>query len=258
MREPVSLFIMDVGRSKKFTNPRKLTEYLGKVCDDISLWTDAIVPTKAKHRFGDEIILVSRGFATSYIIASYIYSYWLYPGHKPYFGLTHGYIDIAVDDLPDLDIWNDPIIAFAREANDELKRQGITRKWLTFNNDGEMPQRIDTLNLLVEIKDNLLRNQTHQQHVAHLLSEIEIKQSDISKIMEKPRSAISRLISRGQSDVLRKIDQQVEVELAMLQDQCTKKDFRTIAELRKNIYMAKMRDLFFDKQIDYFLEIFDS
>jgi hypothetical protein len=88
MRQPISVFIMDVGSSSKFPDPYELTDYLGHLCSDVYAWTDGIIPTIAKQRLGDEILLVSEGFATAYLIASHIYTFWKYPQHKPYFGLT--------------------------------------------------------------------------------------------------------------------------------------------------------------------------
>ena len=67
MRNPVSIFIMDVSSSSVEENfGKELTSYLKEIVNWIEIWTEGIVKTKVKHRMGDEIILASNNYATAY------------------------------------------------------------------------------------------------------------------------------------------------------------------------------------------------
>ena len=86
MTYPVSVFIMDVSNSSVEDIGGELSNYLHHLEERISIWTKDITTTKVIHRSGDEIVVVSSGYATAYTLAFYISRLWKFKDHKPYFG----------------------------------------------------------------------------------------------------------------------------------------------------------------------------
>ena len=97
----------------------------------IAVWTKDITTTQVIHRSGDEIVVVSSGYATAYTLAFYISQIWAFKDHKPYFGLSFGEIQEDVNAL-DIETWIHPFMKQARYANDMLKHQEQNRDQFNF------------------------------------------------------------------------------------------------------------------------------
>jgi hypothetical protein len=98
------------------------------------------------------------------------------------------------------------------------------------------------------IREHLIKAHTSQQQLAFLLSSIGVRQIEIGRILHKPRSAISRLISRGGTNLLIRLDQQIQECLLSSQEEIDHEDF-LLSRLRDRIHSMKQSDLLFDGQI---------
>src|SRR5699024_9339237 len=150
--QPVSVCIMDISRSSADDFGRELSQYLQQLKQAIGDWTNSFIMTKTTHRAGDELVVISEGFATAYMIAFYISRIWRYPKHPPYFGLSFGLIKEQLADIH-VETWIHPLMKQARVANDFLKNE-TNRKQFRFelahmNHSAEFEQLLNT-NLMLQ------------------------------------------------------------------------------------------------------------
>lgn len=122
MKNPVSIFLLDVSNSSTEEMGKELTLYLDKMVTWITTWTKEIGHIHVKHRSGDEIIFVGYGYSTAYILSFFLSRIWKYEHHKPYFGLSFGDIDQELEEI-DIEKWIHPLMKQARYANDLLKQE---------------------------------------------------------------------------------------------------------------------------------------
>ena len=79
MANEVSVFIMDVSNSSKENIGNELSEYLEQLKSRIAEWTQPVGVTKVSHRAGDELVVISSGYASAYTLAFYISRIWPFP-----------------------------------------------------------------------------------------------------------------------------------------------------------------------------------
>ncbi|WDL95332.1 hypothetical protein [Alicyclobacillus sp. ALC3] len=197
-----SVFIMDVARSSRMSNPTDLTDFLkftvawvravaARTSDSISL----------SHRFGDEILLVTRGAEGAYVLAFYIMATWPFPEHLPYFGVGYGDLRTEFPRDEDLEVWNSPVVKQARTAADMLKHEKpANRPWLLFSTDDLATG--DLLNEYALIQDRFFRMQTHADHLAAAIYTIRDVQAWVAEKLGKSRSTISRQVRKSNADVI--------------------------------------------------------
>ena len=220
---PVSLFIMDVANSSRAEAPDGLADYLDKTVDwmeDLTSLNKTALPIRAKHRFGDEIILVAGEFSTAYTLAFFIKQFWRYHLNPPYFGMTVGSLGQSVEQLPDLDRWLHPMINTARLALDELKttKSAIDRKWMLVNTPlFPLRSSMEETNELLEILDYLLKSQSPAQKTVGSLYAVFRQQAQIASFLHKDPSTISRQLKTGATDLIIKIHRRIENRLDELQ-----------------------------------------
>lgn len=121
MANEVSIFIMDISNSSKENIGNELSEYLEQLKNYITEWTENTAVTKVSHRAGDELVVVSSGYASAYTLAFYLSRIWRFPDHKPYFGLSFGDIQEDISEI-NIETWIHPLMKQARNANNHLKK----------------------------------------------------------------------------------------------------------------------------------------
>ncbi|MGB8956218.1 MAG: hypothetical protein WCC10_12670 [Tumebacillaceae bacterium] len=216
MKKPISVFIMDVTNSSQFVDMDMLSSYLDQIVDWIQVWTQGIVKTKAKHRFGDEIILVSDNFSTAFIIASHITRLWAYEGYEPYFGCSFGYSRNEVSDIDNIDTWNDPLVKIARRLLEQSKDKN-SRTWMRMGSMDFDQQFIKLLNAESE-KFALLRAlQAKNQKVVSDLHFFYMWQNKVADILHKTPATVSSQLKKGRSEKVQEAYYNVEESLSYLQ-----------------------------------------
>jgi hypothetical protein len=210
MTYPVSVFIMDVSNSSVEELSGDLSNYLHQLEERISIWTKDIATTKVIHRSGDEIVVVSSGYATAYTLAFYISRLWKFKDHKPYFGLSFGDIHDDVSTL-NIETWIHPIMKQARRSNDLLKLQEQNRDQFNFNLDfkGNKPlegyqlfrSQFETLlNAIFRLQQNQINEQTEIQSLVCSLFLILNQQNKVSNLLGRSASTVSSHMKKGKCD----------------------------------------------------------
>jgi hypothetical protein len=209
---PGSVFIMDVSKSSSMKKPSTLTNYLQETVE----WMNEISrlnPNRISliHRFGDEVLLVARGFVTSYLIAFYIRATWAFQDNPPYFGIGFGDLGSILPQSEDLERWNSPVIKQARRCVDTLKSTKIPyRPFILFDQDETLYKSVNrVLNEYVQIQDRFFKLQTHPDHVASALYVISDFQEWIAVTTGKNRSTISRQIHKSNIDLILTLKERV-------------------------------------------------
>lgn len=211
MTNPISIFIMDVSNSSKEEIGPKLSNYLTTLETKIMKWTENITPTLVSHRAGDEIVLVSSGYASAYTIAFYINQLWPFKAHKPYFGLSFGDI---YEDIHHLNIekWIHPLMKQARIANDKLKDQTSNRGQFNFefnpissryvyeDNNFSNVQLQTLFNTILQLQQEIMNEQTNIQSLVCSLYFILNKQNEISTYLGRSKSTISTHLKKGKCE----------------------------------------------------------
>jgi hypothetical protein len=212
MNYPISIFILDVSNSSLEDRGEELTNYLDEVVNWITIWTHDTSHIKVKHRSGDEIIFIGNGYATAYTLAFYISRLWKYKDNMPYFGLSFGDIDKELTEI-DLEKWIHPLVKQARYANDLLKQEqnrtqfkfeldqfytNETSRLFTYN---QFRLEFEVLiNLLINLQQKYIWNQTDIQGIVCSLYLILRQQKAIGKILGKTAPTISSHFKKGNSE----------------------------------------------------------
>ncbi|MDX8046199.1 hypothetical protein SH601_09370 [Gracilibacillus sp. S3-1-1] len=205
----VSVFIMDVSNSSNNDIGNELSSYLQQLQTSITKWTENITITKVSHRAGDELVVVSSGYASAYILAFYISRIWKFVDHQPYFGLSFGNINQDITTL-NLETWIHPLMKQARNANDYLKKQqnrslfhmalpNVSDKhgWNTFSKQFET-----LINTSFRLKQEHINDQTNIQSLVCSLYLIFGQQSEISQYLERTKGTISHHMKQGKTQVI--------------------------------------------------------
>ncbi|WP_339228042.1 hypothetical protein NSQ77_20985 [Oceanobacillus sp. FSL K6-2867] len=209
MSNEVSIFIMDVSNSSKENIGNELSNYLKQLKNSIAEWTQNVGMTKVSHRAGDELVVVSRGYATAYTLAFYISRIWKFTDHKPYFGLSFGKIQENLSTI-NIETWIHPLMKQARNANDYLKKQEnrlLFRFALPRLSDKQdftvFSKQFETLiNTSLTLKQVQLNEQTDiQSHVCSLYL-ILGQQNKVSKYLERTTATISHHMKQGKTKVI--------------------------------------------------------
>ncbi|MEK3808691.1 hypothetical protein MHB63_19380 [Bacillus sp. FSL H8-0547] len=198
-RYPCSVFIMDIRNSSLEGKGNELSAYLSKITSWLMQWTgnQAIV----KHRRGDEVIFISEGYAAAYAAAHFLSICWTKVEHPPYFGLSFGEIDSNVADL-NVETWIHPLMKQAREANDELKREGAGKAQFAFRLRDDLYETQLLLNSLLEVRHTLVKDQTDLQKKVYTLVEIYRQQRKAASMLSKSPSTISSHFKKGKGEEL--------------------------------------------------------
>ncbi|WP_203249108.1 hypothetical protein [Sporosarcina beigongshangi] len=211
MTYPVSVFIMDVSNSSKGKIGGELSKYLHQLEERIAVWTKDITTTQVIHRSGDEIVVVSSGYATAYTLAFYISQIWKYNDHKPYFGLSFGDIHEDVKAL-NIETWIHPFMKQARYANDMLKHQEQNRDQFNFGiadflNENSFEgynlfrSQFETLlNMILKLQHDQIKEQTAIQSLVCSLFLVLNQQNKISHYLDRSASTISSHLKKGKCE----------------------------------------------------------
>lgn len=209
MANEVSVFIMDVSNSSKENIGNELSEYLEQLKSRIAEWTQPVGVTKVSHRAGDELVVISSGYASAYTLAFYISRIWKFPDHKPYFGLSFGNIQ---EDLSTINIetWIHPLMKQARNANDYLKKQQnrlLFRFALPRLSDKQgftvFSKQFETLiNTSLTLKQVQINEQTDIQSRVCSLYLMLGQQNKVSKYLGRTTGTISHHMKQGKTQVI--------------------------------------------------------
>lgn len=211
MTNPVSVFIMDVSNSSKEGIGSELSNYLQDLEERIGVWTKDITRTKVIHRSGDEIVVVSSGYATAYTLAFYISRIWSFKEHQPYFGISYGDIQNDVSTL-NIETWVHPLMKQARNASDILKRQGQKRDQFNFALADVLNEKISEehyffrsqfetlLNVVLKLQQDQMNEQTDIQSLACSLFLILNQQNKVAHYLDRSASTVSSHIKKGKCE----------------------------------------------------------
>lgn len=211
MTYPVSIFIMDVSNSSKEDIGGELSNYLHGLEERIAAWTKDIATTQVIHRSGDEIVVVSNGYATAYTLAFYISQIWSFKDHKPYFGLSLGDIQEDVSTL-DIETWIHPFMKQARYANDMLKQQEQNRDQFNFVLADFVTEKsfegyhffrnqFETLlNAILKLQQDQINEQTDIQSLVCSLFLILNQQNKIGHYLDRSASTVSTHMKKGKCE----------------------------------------------------------
>lgn len=211
MTYQVSVFIMDVSNSSDEDIGDELSNYLSFLEEKITIWTRGIATTKVIHRSGDEIVVISSGYATAYTLAFYMSRIWKFKNHRPYFGLSFGDIQTDVSSL-DIETWIHPLMKQARYSNDKLKLQDQNRIQFNFELDnfsnkqtGEgyhlFRNQFETLlNAILRLQQDQINEQTDIQSLVCSLFLILHQQNKVSNYLGRSASTVSSHMKKGKCE----------------------------------------------------------
>ncbi|WP_080874459.1 hypothetical protein [Oceanobacillus timonensis] len=209
MANEVSIFIMDISNSSNENIGKALSDYLEQLKENISRWTENTAVTQISHRAGDELVLISSGYATAYTLAFYISRIWKFTDHPPYFGLSFGTIQEDVRDI-NIETWIHPLMKQARNANDYLKKQ--MDRWLfrfalpdssneqTFTAFSRQFETLINSNLM--LKQEQINEQTAIQSLVCSLYFILGQQKKVSQYLKRTTATISHHMKQGKTQVI--------------------------------------------------------
>jgi len=230
MKNPVSIFIMDISNSSDNAGfGTELERYLAEIEQLIKSWVDGIVPCQISRRRGDEIIFISKNYATAYIIAFYLGKIWKYTNHSPYFGLSFGNVEADLNRI-NPETWIHPLVKQARIANDELKSMQADRIQYRFNLvpadvESRSHDSVDILlatfetliNSILENQNVYLKKQTEIQKLTTALYVILAKQKKIAAYLNKTPATISSHLNKGNGHEILKTFKKMTEALTMYQ-----------------------------------------
>lgn len=246
MTNPVSIFIMDISNSSAADIGDALSNYLHHLEKRIALWTKDIAATQVVHRSGDEIVVVSSGYATAYTLAFYISQIWAFKAHKPYFGLAFGDIQEDVSTL-NIETWIHPLMKQARHANDTLKQEGQPRGQFNFelanfiNEDSPEGYHLfrsqfkTLLNTIIKLQQEQLNDQTDiQSHVCSLYFILN-QQNKVSHYLDRSKSTVSTHMKKGKCESINSAFNDVVKVLNSLQPESEHNQQAINNQLQQNI-----------------------
>lgn len=209
MAGQISIFIMDISGSSKTSSGDELSRYLDQLKGSIEKWSENIMLTKVSHRAGDELVVISEGTATAYVLAFYISRLWKFKDFPPYFGLSFGEVE---EDLKSIDIntWIHPLMKQARNANDYLKQQkhkGMFRFELPpVSNIENVPVKNEPFERLINsnimLSEELMESQTDIQSYVCSLYLILAQQNKVSDYLQRTTATISHHIKQGRTQII--------------------------------------------------------
>lgn len=246
MTYPVSVFIMDVSNSSAKDIGGELSKYLHQFEESLVLWTKDIATTKVIHRSGDEIVVVSSGYATAYTLAFYMSRIWKFKDHKPYFGLSFGDIHEDVSTL-NIETWIHPLMKQARYANDILKQQEQNRIQFNFElDDFSSNNKLKDyhlfrrefevlLNAILKLQQDQINEQTDIQSLVCSLYLILNQQNKVSQYLGRTASTISSHMKKGKCEHIIAAFNDIIKVLNSLQSRCERNQRVINEQLRNNI-----------------------
>lgn len=260
MTNPISVFIMDVSHSSKGNIGSELSEYLQQLEVRIAMWTQNIVATQITHRAGDELVVVSNGYATAYTLAFYLSRVWKFANHKPYFGLSFGDIQEDVNTL-NVETWIHPLMKQAREANDFLKKQQNRAQFhfrLTDFSDEKSPEGFNVfgsqfetlLNVILTLQEEQMNEQTEIQSLVCSLFLILTQQNKVSQYLGRTASTVSSHMKKGKTEAILDAFHNTVNVLNSLETDHKLNPYRASGPLQRNI-----RQIVSDQLHDYFPNI---
>ncbi|WP_040981150.1 hypothetical protein [Oceanobacillus jeddahense] len=209
MANEASIFIMDISNSSKENIGNELSGYLEQLKKHIAEWTKNSAITKVSHRAGDELVVVSNGYASAYTLAFYISRIWRFPNHKPYFGLSLGDIQEDISEI-NIETWIHPLMKQARNANDHLKKQP-NRLLFHFElpplSDGHgftvFSKQFEALiNTSLTLKQEQINEQTEIQSLVCSLYVMLGQQNKVSEYLGRTTATISHHMKQGKTHLI--------------------------------------------------------
>ncbi|MCT1905312.1 hypothetical protein [Oceanobacillus sojae] len=209
MANEASIFIMDISNSSKENIGNELSEYLEQLKNYITEWTENTAVTKVSHRAGDELVVVSSGYASAYTLAFYLSRIWRYPDHKPYFGLAFGDIQEDISKI-NIETWIHPLMKQAREANNYLKKQSnrlLFHFKLPHLSDKKgftvFSKQFETLiNTSLTLKQEQINEQTEIQSLVCSLYFILGQQNKVSEYLGRTTATVSHHMKQGKTHLI--------------------------------------------------------
>lgn len=269
MKNPISVFIMDVSSSSSENIGADMEQYLEDVVKWIKSWTSNVVNTKVKHRLGDEIIVVSEGYSTAYTIAFYISRIWKYKDNKPYFGISFGDIDKNIVEI-DLEKWIHPLVKQARMANDNLKKETFNRGQFKFELDNLRNDEIEEkmipyennqfryeferlINTLLRLQYNYIVHQTKLQQLICSLYLVLMQQKKIALFLNRSPATISSHYRNGNCEEILSTFEEIQTVLLSIQRKtCFENADKAITE---NVELQKKIKEFIREDLETFFPL---
>lgn len=199
---PASVFIMDISNSSAAESVEELSSYLAEMEGWINEWFKGSISVKVKHRSGDELILLAEGYGSAFVAGFFISRIWKYGKNRPYFGLSFGNIEKAVNEI-DLEKWIHPIVKQARISNEILKKQK-DREVFRFQNE-ETPSYSEYLTLIngmLKLQHALSMEQTEVQSLVCSLYLVYEKQNTVAKLLDKSAPTIYSHVKKGHCELI--------------------------------------------------------
>ncbi|MDQ0257757.1 hypothetical protein J2S74_005219 [Evansella vedderi] len=221
MRNPVSIFIMDVSNSTLNDNWDNISTYLDELEYWMKAWVAPVGKGIVKHRRGDEILFIAQHYVTAFTIATFVKQIWKYPDHPPYFGISFGNVDREMEAI-DVETWNHPLIKKAREANERIKQSQkrtpilfhLATNFMGNSSDAIYSHSIveteNLMNLMMEMEDNLVKNQTQLQKLICDLYFIYGQQKRVAALLNKSAATISSHYKKGNVELILKAHKQIQ------------------------------------------------
>lgn len=251
MGNEVSIFIMDVSNSSKEDIGYELSDYLQQLNISIAYWTQSNVPTKAVHRAGDEMVVVSSGYASAYTLAFYLSRIWKFTDHPPYFGLSFGNIE---EDLRSLNIetWIHPLMKQAREANDFLKREQKRMQFRFKLPDMSKAEGFEVyskqfetlLNTSLRLKQEQMNRQTEIQSLVFSLYVMLGQQNKVSEYLGRTTPTISSHMKNGRSELILNAFNNITDVLHSLETDASKHYADELQNIIRQQVVARLHDFF--------------
>lgn len=239
MKKEISLFVMDVSDYARDEIGNELNDYFEDLKISIGSWTQYITPTKVMYRSNRELIVISNGYASAYLLAFYLTRIWKYKNHLPYFSLSFGIIEEDLSTI-NIDTWNHPLLQEAKRAVEVLKNKQSRKKFqFIFADllDREKFYMVKSefekmLNTISDLMQEHLNNQTDIQSLVCSLYVILGQQNKVSEYLNRTKSTISSHMKNGKTIVILNAFNNLVSVLDSLQ---TEPPFQKTEELQMNI-----------------------
>lgn len=201
MTNEISVLIADVSEFSKEEMGNELSNYLQQLKVNIAFWTQNIGTTKISHQSGDQLVIVSQGYATAHILAFYINQIWKYKEHPPLFGLSFGNIEEDLNSI-NIDTWIHPLIKQARKAKNDLKKKKNKIQFRYALLDSEKESIETLLNTSLTLQQEHMNGQTEIQSLVLSLYLILGQQNKVSQYLGRTTSTISSHMKQGKTEMI--------------------------------------------------------
>lgn len=243
MGKDVSVLVIDVNEELKKKSSNEINDYFEELQINIASWTQYIIPAKVTNSDKNELIVVSSGYASTYILAFYLSLIWKYKNYLPYFGMSFGTIE---EDLSTIKLENGghPLIKEARQVNKFLKNQQMNNQFRftlpsSSNEQGFSIYRNEfetLLNMSLGLLEEQFIEQTEIQALVGSLYFILGQQTKVSEYLDRTKSTISSHMKNGKVKVIFEAFQSIVHVLNSLQtEESPSKTNELQANIKRNL-----------------------